>query len=198
MAEQIKDGTGSGTLVGVDAQNRLETFTVTESGDLDASNRGDAYNINTGIISLTNAVDTPVLYIKNNEDRSLIVTGIVIGVFNSTNGSSTADMYATFVRNPTAGTINESAPADVAINSNRNYSSSQTLTADAYVGATDDTMTNGDDHIIVRLSAGSRSLIGITEVLGQGATLGVKIKPPTSNTAMSCYVAAVCYLHKKD
>jgi len=195
MAEQIKDGTGSGYVAGVNSSNQLLTRSITQSEQVEANLTGDAYNINTGIVSLTDAADTPLLYLKNNElTKDLIIEAVAIGMFASTAGSATADVYATFIRNPTVGTIITSTPTDVPINSNRNYTSTNTLVADAYVGATGDTMTDGDDHIIVRLSTSSRSYIGINEILPKGASFGVKIKPPTSNTAMSAYVAVICYL----
>jgi len=197
MAEQIMDGTGSGYLAKVNSDNQLLIKSVNESEAIAANQAGDAYNLNTGIVSLTNAVDTPLIYVKNNElTKNLVIEAVIIGLFNSTGGSATADVYATIVRNPTTGTIISSTPTDIPINSNRNYTSSNTLVADTYVGATGDTMTDGDDHILVRVSAASRSFISINEILPKGASVGVKIKPPTSNTAMSAYVAIVCYIQE--
>lgn len=62
---------------------------------------GNAFNVNTGLVELTNATETPLIYIKNNEEKDLVITAVAIGMFNSTNGSGTADVYATFVMNPT-------------------------------------------------------------------------------------------------
>jgi len=193
MAEQIRDGAGGRHLQRVDKNFRAHTFSITEPELVDANRQGDAYNINTGLITLTDAVDTPVIYLKNNELKEMVIEAVVFGIFDSTGGSSTADVYATFVRNPTTGTIISGA-TNVDINSNRNFGSANTLTADAYKGATGDTMTDGVDHILVRADTGTRSFVSINEVLPQGTSIGVKIKPPTSNTSVSVYVALVLYL----
>jgi hypothetical protein len=68
MAEQfIGDGKGHGFLAGVDSENRLLVRSTSERTDQQAMEDGDAYNINTGDISLTNGADTACLYFKNNE-----------------------------------------------------------------------------------------------------------------------------------
>jgi len=198
MPDVIKDGTGKGFQARVNTDNELEVKSVQESEALFANKIGDAFNINTGFVVLSNAVDTPVLYLKNTDEKELIIEAVALGMFNSANGSATADVYATFIRNPTTGTIITSTPTDVDIMSNRNYTSSKTFPGTAYKGATGDTMTDGDDHILVRSSTNSRGFIGINEVLPQGSSFGVKIKPPTSNTAMTVYVAVICYLHDKE
>jgi hypothetical protein len=192
MAEIIKDGTGKGYLAKVNANNELLVRSVTDSGEIAANEDGDAYNINTGLVNLTNANDTTLLYLKNNETRSLVVTAIVVGVFNSANGDNSADMYATFVRNPTTGDI--ITGSDVDINSNRNFGSNNVLTVDVKKGASGDTIVNGSDHIIVRISENSRSFIGINEIMPQGTSMAVNIKPPTSNDGMNVYVAVICHL----
>jgi len=178
--------------VGVDG--KLAVRGVEESEALDANKAGEAYNINTGIISLTDAVETPVLYFKNNEANDFIIEAVVIAIWDSAAGDG-ADMVATFIRNPTAGTI-VTSENNVSIVSNRNYGSSNSLTADAYVGATGSTMTDGDDHILVRVTESSRNFIAINEVLPKGTSFGVKLTPPTSNNAMNCYVAIVGYVQQ--
>ena len=193
MAEQIKDGSGKGFLAKVNSSNQLLTRTVEEGEAIAANKDGNAYNLNTGIITLTDAVQTPVIYFKNNEDNDFVVEAVVIGIWASDGDG--LDMLATFVRNPTDGTIITSTPTNVDINSNRNYGTSNTLSADVYKGATGDTMIDGDDHILVRITEESRSFIGINEVLPKGSSFGVKITPPTSNTSMNCYVAIIGYIH---
>lgn len=195
MAEQLIDGTGTGFRVQVNSDNQLRTFATIETEAVFRNKAGFAYNLNTGLISLTDAVDTPIMYLKNNEEGDIIIEAVVIGAFNSTNGSSTADVYTTFIRNPTTGTIITSTPTNVDMNSNRNYSSTNTLTADVFKGATGDTMTDGNDHILVRLSTNSRTFVSINEVMPKGTSFGVKFKPPTSNTAMNVYAAIICYIH---
>ena len=87
MSNQLRDGSGKGFLAKVDSDLRLYVNAVQESQSESANEIGDAYNINTGKITLTDAVDTPVLYFKNNEDRDYIIEAIALGLGPSTGGS---------------------------------------------------------------------------------------------------------------
>ena len=194
MPDTIRDGTGGGNLAKVDDDNRVHTLSITEGVDRDANFRGEAYNLNTGTITLTNATETPVAYLKNNEAKDLVIDAIAVGVDDSTGGDATFT-YIKVIRNPTAGTI-VSSPTTADINSNRNYGSSKSLTVDWYKGATGDTMTDGEDHIIFGHNAGNRLFASIEEILPRGSTLGVKITPPPNNTSMTIYVALICHLQE--
>ena len=84
MPEIILDGTGQGNWAKVNDNNRLYTDAITTSESFQASKLGNSYNINTGIIDLTDANETPLIYVKNNEDQDLHILTIVIGVWTST------------------------------------------------------------------------------------------------------------------
>jgi hypothetical protein len=193
MTDMIRDGTGQGYLVKVADDNKIQTRSVTESAELDANQRGDAYNLNTGVVNLTDATETTLFYMKNNETRDFVVTAVVIGIWGSANGDG-LDMISTFIRNPTTGDI--ISGSDAAINSNRNYGSSNALTADVKVGASGDTAVNGESHILVRVTEESRSFIAINEILPQGTSFAVNITPPTGNDGMNVYVAVIGYLER--
>jgi len=197
MPDMIKDGSGKNFLAKVNSQQQLFTRAVSETEAEDANEAGKAYNVNTGNITLTNAVDTPILYLKNNEEEDLVITTVVVGTKISTNGTSTDVPEITFVRNPTAGTIIDNTN-DVDINSNRNYGSPNTLTAKAYKGATGETITNGDDHIFVYGSATGRTALSINEVLPQGTSIAIKYKPQVNNSSQVVYCAIICYLHSEE
>jgi hypothetical protein len=193
MPDMIRDGTGSGKHAKVDEDNRLHTRAVTESEEFHVNEEGDAYNINTGIITLTNDAETPILYVKNNHDKDLIISAIAVG-FGATDGASVNPATVTVIRNPTAGTIVSGASA-VAINGNRNYGSPSTLTVDAFKGATGSTMTDGSDHIILFQGLSGRLFAEINEVIPRGTSIGIKIDPQTtSNTSLRVYAALVCFL----
>ena len=188
----IHDGKGGGYAAEIDKTNRLQTWGVSEDESLEANKDGRAFNVNTGWITLTNATDTPVLYIKNNETTNMVIDAVAIGIGPSTGGTGIGPKV-TFIRNPTTGTI-ISSPTNVDISSNRNYGSTRSLDADAYKGATGDTMTDGEDHILVLAGTSARSFLTISEVLPLGSSIGVKIEPPTSNTSMEVYVAAILHI----
>lgn len=193
----VKDGTGTGNTVKVDGNNRAHTYSVTINEANQANEDGNAYNINTGDITLTNATETPVLYIKNNEDKDLHITAFALHAGSTTGGTTTEDVKWTVVRNPTAGTTVSNAN-DVDINSNRNYGSNNTLLADAYKGATGETMTDGDNHILFKSTNQSRVYAQIDELIPKGSSIGIKCAPQSSNTSMTIYAAAVCHLENGE
>lgn len=195
MSFTVKDGTGSGNVTKVDGNNRLHVESVSQPINEQATEKGDSYNINTGMVTLTDGAETPMLFFKNNEDRDFHIQTVIV-YFGTSTGGVGNDGQFTIIKNPATGTIITSTPTDVAINSNRNFGSSKTLADSlAYVGATGDTMTDGSEHILVGINdGGSRVGISIDELLEKGNSVGVKVTPPSSNTSMTCYVAVVGYL----
>jgi len=193
-----------GNTVGVDAINstgwkidenrRLHTQSVSLSSAQAASENSRAYNINSDWITLTDAADTPVLYIKNNETNDLHITAFAIGLDTATNGSATELSTVTVVRNPTTGTIISSTPTDAPMVSNNNFGSNDTLTADVYIGATGDTMTNGTDHAKIGVSDFNRLFASIDVVLPKGSSVGIKIDPPAGSNSFPVYAAALCHV----
>ena len=189
MTDSIRDGVGTGSRARVNENNRLHVHAVTTSEDSAAGKAGDSYNINTGIITLTDAVDTPILYLKNNESKSLHVEAIAVGMGPSTGGTGGIPKV-TVVRNPT--TIDFSA--DVDIKTNRNYGSEKTLDITAYKGNTGATMSGGDDHLLLFQTTNGRLFAEIDEIITPNKAIGVKIDPQASNTSMDVYVALICHL----
>lgn len=196
MADTIRDGSGSGYLAKVNANNRLYVNAVSTDENLQASKQGNSYNINTGVITLTDDVETPVIYLKNNEVEDFHITSIAVGLGPSTGGTGGIPKI-TVIRNPTAGTI-VSGATDVDINSNRNYGSSNTLVVDAYKGATGLTMTDGVDHIIFFQTASGRLFASVDELLPGGGSIGIKIAPQSGNTGMDVYAALICHIEDEN
>jgi len=194
MSEHIKDGTGSGRLVKINANNEIKTNAVTTPANQQATLDGRSFNINTGVFTLTNDSDTPIVYFKCTESAGFHVDAIVVGFGTSTGGSATEHNLVTLVRNPTAGTIISSTPTDVDINSNRNFGSAATLSSLAYKGATGDTLTGGNDHILVFQPDFGRLYLGIDESIPNGSSMGIKVTPPTGNTSMDIYCAIIGYV----
>jgi len=191
--EQVQDGTGKGYLAKVDSDNRLYTKSVVSTEQEHESSNGLAYNINTGIITLTNATKTPVLYLKNNEEFDLIIDTVLYMTGASTGGSG--NVLVEIVRNPTAGTI-VSGASDVEMNVNRNFGSTRSLSANAYKGATGNTLTDGVKFIESILStATQRVAVSVGAVIiPKGSSMAIQITPPTGNTSMATEWAISCYL----
>ncbi len=120
MSEMIKDGTGTGFITKVNSLNRLFVDSISTDDAIAANKAGDAYNINSGVINLSDAVDTPVLYLKNTGDPTINISAIAVGIGPTTGGSGGIPKI-TIIRNPTVGTIITSTPTNADIVSNRNY-----------------------------------------------------------------------------
>lgn len=185
----FEDGRGTGSKARVDANNRLHVQSVQESEALHGTEEGDAYNINTGLISITG--DATLQYIKNNEDRDLVIEAIAIGSFEGITHSD--DPYITLVRNPTGGDLISDATA-VSMNQNRNFGSNKTLTADNYKGKVSGTLTGGNDIAILQVTPGGRSFYAINFVLPKGASMGIKLTANVTSGTANFYSAVICYL----
>lgn len=198
MSITIKDGTGSGNVAKVTNEKRLETASITTTDKDHACELGDTYNINTGDITLTDANETTVLYIKNNESNPLVLTALIYNLGASTGGSG--DVKINVLRNPTTGDIVTNATAADAV-SNQNYGSSKTLTADVYKGATADAViTDGTVSVSTRSASNTgRIVVSLGAlVIPQGSSLAVNYTPPASNTSQICQFAAACFVKNFD
>lgn len=193
----IKDGTGSSRAARIDKTQRLSVRSVTQDSTNEAIDQGDAYNINTGVVTLTGTGESQIIYLKNNEKRDLILPAIIVVLGNpGTNGVGTnVETNIKVYRNPTGGTIADTAtPADVV--SNRNFGVASTLDADVYKGAQGATQTGGASHIESIVKTGSRIVFSIGESLPQGSSISVSYDPQaalTDNT-MNVMCALVCHL----
>lgn len=192
MSDIIKDGSGNGYGLKVDSQNRAHVQSVAVPETFNAALVGDAYNINTGLITISG--DATLVYIKNNEDRDLIIEAVALGSFEGISHSN--DPYITLVRNPTGGDLIDDGTA-VAMNQNRNFGSSNTLAIDAYKGKVGGTLTGGNDIAILQATPGGRSFYTINFALQKGATVGVKLTANVTSGSASWYAAIICYL-KED
>jgi hypothetical protein len=192
MSNILEDGTGTGFKTKVDANNRLHVQSVSVTENDHSNTKGNAYNINSGIITLTNDIDTPVIYLKNNEDLDYHLQNIAVALEFSTGGDASMTVI-TLVKNPTAGTLISNANA-VDIVSNRNFGSAQEIDVDAYKGATGSTLTDGDDFLIYFLQDDNRLFASTDSVIPKEKSVAVKILPPPGNTSMRVYVAFVGYI----
>jgi hypothetical protein len=194
----IKDGTGGGRSARVNEENRLATAAITQSDKAHGADLANTYNIHTGDITLTDANETTVMYIKNNEDEDLAITGVIYNL--GATASGTGDIKLDIVRNPTAGDIITNA-SDVAINSNLNYGSTKTLNVNAYKGATADAVvTDGTVSISTRSPSNTgRIFISLENiVLPKGASLAINYTPPSGNTSQITQFVISCYLRVTD
>ena len=86
------------------------------------------------------------------------------------------------LRNPTAGTVVSDATAITP--TNMNFGSADVPTADLFSGGEGKTLTGQDDILRSKTSSDSRLLLGILTRLPQGASVGIRVTPPSGNTSM--------------
>jgi hypothetical protein len=190
---KIKDGTGTGREVQVDKDNRLKVQAVSETVAQNATHEGLSYNVNSGLVTLTDATEQGILYLKNNEDLALHISTIILIMGPSTGGATTDTSRIRFYKNPSTGTLISSA-SNADTSSNRNFSSSRLLVVDAYKGDGSATVTDGSVHIESLVSPGNRAVFAIDELLSKGDTIAITIEPNDSNTSMKTMAAIVCFL----
>ena len=179
----------TGNTVKVDNNSRLHVNAVTSTSNLHATEDGDAFNINTGIISLTTSTDSGVLYFKNGEERDYNIQAIAVGV--NTLGTNADSTIVTLVRNPTTGTLISDANA-VDMDENRNFGSTKQLTNSlAYKGAEGKTVTDGNDIGMFFMGAGSRLFASLDYILPKNASMAVKLDTQTTSGTTSIYVSLI-------
>lgn len=181
----------------IDSQGRAEAHAVSTSEQSQAAIDGDAYNFNTSNLTLTDANETPIFYIKNDsEERDLIINRVFVTFGPSTGGSGVIAGKVKF--NVTGGTITtagtDKAPA------NFNAGSSKTLEITSKVGASTQTVTGGTDPIeFLFPAASSRHLVGFESViLPRGASMALTITPPAGNTSMLIQAGTNIYIKSVD
>lgn len=190
---QIIDATGSRLGAKVDDNHRLHTNSLTIEEQSASAETGDAYNINTGDITLTTANESSVIYFKNNEDRDLVVP-VVVYLFGTSTGG-TGDTVVDIISGPTVGTTVSNAN-NVDVNENKNFGSKRSLDVDAFKGNEGETLTDGVVAFSTRLPAGKFPYVIKTGdiVLPKGASMGVKVTPQASNTSMTIQIALAVHL----
>ena len=192
----IEDGTGNGYQARVSDDNRLFVESVTYSERDEASLDGYAFNINTGIITLTSANKSALLYFKNaSTTHNAIISKIIYLFGNPTSG--TGDSLITVIKNPTAGTIVSNAVA-VEMNENKNFGSTRTFTSLAYKGAEGYTITDGSKIIeSIFSNTATRTSIEVGNMIIQNnKSIGIEYTPPTGTTSQQVEIAIEIYYKK--
>ena len=191
MAIIQDSSTGKTARVNLDNTLAVHSISLTEAEH--ASDLGDSYNINSGLITLTSAGESGIIYFKNNEDRNIHIDSIIIILGNTTGGATTDSTRVRIYANPTTGTLISTAlAADIV--QNRNLGATSALAADTYKGAEGNTITDGDNLLESLLSPGNRVAFGLDLTLPKGKSIGVSLEPNDSNTSMKCMAAFNCHI----
>lgn len=194
MSEQIRDGAGTGTLVRVDAAQRLNVAGTQKTIQQNATDNEDSYNIHSGTVTVSVSTEQGILYLKNNETRDFHITGIVGIIGVSTNGT---EINFKMYKNSTTGTlISTGTVADT--NSNRNFGSNKTFSADVFKGDGSADVTNGTVHIESIFGPLTRVFFTLDEVLSPGDTTAITFTIANNNTSTNCQAAIIGHLEDPD
>lgn len=191
MGFQIQDGTGKGYVAGVDSKNRLITSTINETTFQHASEQGDAFFLGTPSITLTNAAESAVFFIENNEDQPLIIGEFFITADATTGG--TPNMFkVSWYKNPTniSGTLSSSL--------NQNFGSSNELDATIRFGAQGAGVSGGTLVATLSFPIGQFNKLEANLVLEKGSSFAITVTPPTGNTSMPVIFGARSILFDRN
>lgn len=185
----IDDGSGNGFKARVDSKLRMHTHSVSETESLHALETGVAFNINTGLISVTG--NATLIYLKNLEDQDIVIESIAIGSFEGITHSD--DPYLKIIKNPLSGDlITDASP--VAMNENRNFGSSRELSADVFKGKVSGTITGGSDVAFLQASGGGRGFYPINLILPKGSSVAIDLIANVTSGSANWYCALICHL----
>lgn len=186
----IEDGSGKGYLAQVDTTNRIQSRAVSESEQNEQASLGLAYTIPSGFITLTNASESALFWIKNNEDKNLLITRFIASVRKSTGGTDNHLRILSYY-NPTGmtgGTTTSMTPV------NLNFGSSNTLSNTSELGQQGAALTGatlfGGFAVPVESFADQPASI----VLPKGASIGITCIPPAGNTSIQVAVGLSAHL----
>ena len=175
----------------VTAQGRLAVDAITETEFRSALARGKAWNISSGVQTLTSANASVLLYVNNTGEQDLIVDLQVVLTDASTGGSATGKVLVEILKNPTAGTVISDATAGESMN--MNFGSQNDPSALVYSGAEGKTLTGQVNIFRSQTSPSNRLVLPPLIQMPKGSSVGARITPPTGNTSMDCEVIFEMY-----
>jgi len=190
---KIEDNTGDGFGLRINKENRIFASSVTSTESDHNADKGNKYNMNTGDITVTNATETTVFYMRNDNDHPVFITALIYNLGATTGGGG--DVVIDVIKNPLTGDIIDNANA-VEMNSNQNFGDTSVFTGGVYKGATGETLVDGSKTISTR-SASNTGRIFISlgaMILAKGSSMAINYTAPTGNTSQTIQVAASCFI----
>lgn len=195
---ELEGGNNPGNRVYVSDNGEAKTFSVSVTDQSNQSVKGKAFNLNSGLITLTDAVETPIFFLRNDtEIEPLIVPKVFYTIFPSTGG--TGKVKINLYKQITGGTILDATDL-VLQNFNASDSSVLAGSTTSKIGATGVTFSGGTIWPeIVLLGPSIRSATDFeTIVLPRGSNLLVTLTPPVGNTSMEVELGCNLYVKEKE
>lgn len=188
MSTIIKDGTGSARSARVDSSNRLAAFATTQQGNVSAKKSGKAFIISSGLVTLTSANESALLYILTNETSDLVVDNIEIQLGQS---DGTGDVIRTDYVVNTGGTLLSNAVVSTPFN--LNVGASDSLDATVYRGVEGDTLVGIPAGAAI-YQPGTIITQQSGVIIPKGSDIALSITPPAGNTSMKVVINVQLHL----
>lgn len=180
----IQGGTGHGYSAGVNSSNQLLALTESWPYTQQRLLAGDGYICATGLVTLTTAGESGLLYLKNNSpDLYLLPIYGTISMGTSTGGATT-DVIIRAYLNPGSGTLLSGGTLSAAGNANTGVSNTAPVTV--RIGATGSTVVAGLFPALVDVAQTKSTYVSPTFfALAPGSAIAASVQPPASNTSLS-------------
>ena len=198
MSTTIMDGTGANYRTKVAPNNRMYVQALSRTEFEEATNVGNAFNVNTEEIVLPAATGEQALfYVKNNGAQNLELVGWFIGIHNANRAGATDDTNLFRLRtNPTGGTLISDASAAFVTNRNLGSSTVFDLTAYKATGGSK-TVTGFDDSaVLYQYHTAGRTFGSVSLSLPTGASLAITVD--TFGAAFDLYTGFTGYVRAAD
>ena len=189
---QIQDGTGKGYLAKVDARNKLETFSTSQTEEDYHLKKGSGFNIETPVITLTSAAKSGVLYVKNNSVDDIVITGF-FNLLGAITGTTSGNMFLYYEFDTVGGTL-IAATTNVVTPVNKRAGGATTLDATVLYGAQGLTVDSGLKKISSLSTGTGINPLFVRVILPKGSSVSVSIQPFTGTTNMSLIAALDCFI----
>jgi len=186
MPETIRDGKGRGYLAAVNADNQIITRSTIIEQRLMSTLDLNYYEATTGQITLTDAVETGIIYLRNDitTNLNIIIDRVFWDTWSSTSGSG-ADGTVKYYKNLTVTGGTDIVPT------NTNFGSVSTAEGTFKKGLTTMTGTNWWTGYIT-----DKTSLAIEEariVVPSGTSFGISVAAPTGNTSMKISINIAFY-----
>lgn len=183
MPTQIKDGVGKGYLAQVNKDNQLITRATAVEQHTKSAIDGNYFEATTGLVELTDAAETGIIYVKNSETSTIVVDKIFIDIWASTGGDTNGGTFR-YYKNPTVTGGSSITP----VNTNFKYKQEA---ADDLKSLT--TMTGTVWWIGYYEPQCSITINEEKFVVPPGYSFGLSMTAPTGNTSMYVNVNIAFY-----
>jgi len=186
MPTQIRDGRGRGYLVSVNSDQQLITRSTVVEQRLTSALDQNYYEATTAKVTLSDAVDTGIIYIKNEnqQEMDIVIDRVFYDLWTSTDGSG-ADGTLKYYVNPTIVGGTDIVPL------NTNFTSST-----AAVGTFKKSLTSVSGTAWWTAYVTDKTSVELEEgriVLPNGASFAISVAAPTGNTSMDIAVNIAFY-----